>query len=136
MRWLLGLHPAARLDDIEKLIVENRIFRDRTEGVGTISRRTRVDWGWTGPCLRASGVAYDVRKAHPYLATRRSTSRSRSRTAGDIYARFLVRMEEIRQSLSIIEQALDAAHARARSSSTTPTSRCRRRSRSTTRWSR
>ena len=91
----------------------NRIFLDRTEGVGAISGEEAVDWGWTGPCLRASGVAYDVRKAHPYIGYEHATtSRSRSATTGDTYDRYLVRMEEMRQSLRIIEQALDAAAGR------------------------
>jgi NADH-quinone oxidoreductase subunit C/D len=105
VRWLLKRIPRL-MDDMEKLITENLIFRERTEGIGTLSAADAVDWGWTGPCLRASGVPYDVRKAAPYLGYETYDFRVPVASAGDTYARYLVRVEEVRQSLRIIEQAL------------------------------
>lgn len=106
VRWLLKRIPPL-MNDMEKLITRNRIFRDRTEGVGTISAAEALDWGWTGPCLRASGVAYDVRKAHPYLGYETFDFKVPIATTGDTFARYIVRVEEVRQSLAIIEQALE-----------------------------
>ncbi len=93
--------------DVDKLITTNAIFRDRTENVGVVSAEEAVAWGWTGPCLRASGVPYDVRKAFPYMGYEQYEFDVPVASTGDTYARYLVRMEEIRQSLRIIEQALD-----------------------------
>ena len=104
-RFLLKRIPKL-IDEMETLITENRIFRDRTEGVGAISAEDAVNWGWTGPCLRAAGVAYDVRKAHPYLGYETYDFKVPVSHAGDTYARYLVRVEEMRQSLAIVEQAL------------------------------
>ncbi len=106
VRWLLTRIPRL-MDDMERLITENRIFRDRTEGVGVLSAEEAVNWGWTGPCLRASGVAYDVRKAAPYLGYETYDFKVPIARQGDTYARYLVRVEEVRQSLRLIEQALD-----------------------------
>ncbi|MGD8393949.1 MAG: NADH dehydrogenase (quinone) subunit D [Candidatus Eiseniibacteriota bacterium] len=98
---------ARALLEIEKLNTKNRIFQDRAMGIGVLSREQAIEWGWTGPCGRASGVDYDVRKAHPYDGYDRFDWEMPVETAGDVYARYLVRMEEIRQSCRIIEQALD-----------------------------
>ncbi len=106
VRYLLGYIPKF-IDDVDQLVTTNRIFRDRTEGVGLMSAEEALAWGWTGPCLRASGVPYDLRRASPISATRSTTSTSRSPSTGDCYARYLVRIEEMRQSLRIIEQAID-----------------------------
>jgi NADH-quinone oxidoreductase subunit C/D len=105
VRYLLGRVPKL-ISDMEKLITDNRIFRDRTEGIGVMSAEDAVDWGWTGPCLRASGVAYDVRKAAPYLGYETYDFKVPISHAGDTYARYLVRVEEMRQSLALVEQAL------------------------------
>ncbi len=105
VRYLLKRIPPL-IDDMEKLITQNRIFRNRTEGIGTMSAEDAVDWGWSGPCLRASGVAYDVRKAHPYLGYENFDFKVPIAHTGDTYARYLVRVEEMRQSLRIVEQAL------------------------------
>jgi NADH:ubiquinone oxidoreductase subunit D len=105
VRYLLG-RVTSLVDQMETLITANRIFRDRAEGVGVLSAADAVDWGWTGPCLRASGVPYDVRKAHPYLGYETFDFKIPVAHGGDTYARYLVRVEEIRQSLLIIEQAL------------------------------
>ncbi len=105
VRYLLKRIPKL-IGEMETLITENRIFRDRTEGVGKISAEDAVDWGWTGPCLRATGVPYDVRKAYPYLGYETYDFQVPVSHAGDTYARYLVRVEEMRQSLALVEQAL------------------------------
>ena len=105
IRYLLKRIPRL-IDDTERLITDNRIFRGRTEGVGAITSEDAVDWGWTGPCLRAAGVPYDVRKAYPYLGYDTYDFKVPVAHTGDTYARYLVRIEEMRQSLRIVEQAL------------------------------
>ena len=95
------------VDDVEKLIHKNRIFMDRSVGIAAIAGEEAVNWGWTGPCLRASGVAYDVRKAHPYDLYDKVEWEVPVLLGGDVYDRFKVRMLEIRQSLRIIRQLLD-----------------------------
>lgn len=92
--------------DSEKLLVENRIFRDRMDGVGVISAEDALSFGWTGPTLRSTGVAYDVRKDHPYLVYDRFDFDVPVGSTGDNYDRFAVRWEEIHQSMRIIDQAL------------------------------
>ena len=94
------------LADVDALVTKNAIFRARTENVGVVSAEEAVAWGWTGPCLRASGVPYDVRKAYPYMGYERYEFDVPVASTGDTYARYLVRMEEMRQSLRIIEQAI------------------------------
>ena len=91
----------------EKLILKNRIFLDRVEGVGRISKEDALALGWTGICLRSTGVAYDVRKVHPYMTYDRYDFEVPVGTQGDNYDRFMCRQEEIRQSIKIIHQALD-----------------------------
>ena len=105
-RRLLEIIPPF-IDDVEKLVDKNRIFLDRAVGVAAISGEDAVNWGWTGPCLRASGVAYDVRKAHPYDLYDTVDWDVPVLYGGDVYDRFRVRMLEIRQSLRIIRQLLD-----------------------------
>ncbi|HET7433835.1 MAG TPA: NADH dehydrogenase (quinone) subunit D [Thermoanaerobaculia bacterium] len=95
------------IDEVEKLIMKNRIFRDRVEGVGVISREEAINMGFTGPCLRATGVPFDVRKASPYLGYETYDWDVPVAEGGDTYARFLVRFEEMRQSLRILQQAID-----------------------------
>jgi NADH-quinone oxidoreductase subunit D len=95
------------VDEIDKLMTRNRIFLDRMQGVGVISAEEAIGYGWTGPCLRGSGVAYDVRKAAPYLVYDRMDFEIPIGTDGDNMDRYLVRLEEIRQSCRIVEQALD-----------------------------
>ncbi|HXG58966.1 MAG TPA: NADH dehydrogenase (quinone) subunit D [Thermoanaerobaculia bacterium] len=94
------------IDDVDKLVTTNRIFRDRTEGVGPISAEDALEYGFTGPCLRACGIPFDVRKANPYLGYDTYDWDVPIAEGGDTYARYLVRMEEMRQSLRIIEQAI------------------------------
>jgi NADH-quinone oxidoreductase subunit C/D len=106
VRYLLGRIPKF-INDVDKLVTTNRIFRGRTEGVGALSAEEALAWGWTGPCLRACGVPYDLRRARPYLGYENYEFDVPIATTGDSYARYLVRLEEMRQSLRIIEQAID-----------------------------
>ncbi len=94
-------------DESETLLTRNRIFVDRTRDVGVISKEDAIDYGLTGPNLRASGVDYDLRKAHPYLVYDRLQFDIPRGSAGDCYDRYLVRMEEMRQSVRILLQCLD-----------------------------
>ena len=84
----------------------NVIFRNRCEGIGFIDQEMAVEYGVTGPSLRATGVAYDVRRAEPYGIYDRFDFEIPTRTTGDCFARFEVRIDEIEQSLRIIEQAV------------------------------
>jgi NADH-quinone oxidoreductase subunit C/D len=95
------------IDEVEGLVMKNRIFRDRAEGVGIISKEDAINFGFTGPCLRAAGVAFDVRKSNPYLGYETYDWDVPIADGGDTYARFLVRFEEMRQSLRILQQAID-----------------------------
>jgi NADH-quinone oxidoreductase subunit D len=97
----------AMVDDSRKLLVKNRIFLDRVENIGIISRDDALALGWTGPTLRASGVNYDVRKVHPYMTYDRYEFDVPVGTTGDCYDRFMVRLEEMAQSARIVEQALE-----------------------------
>jgi NADH:ubiquinone oxidoreductase subunit D len=97
---------ATGVGDTLKLVARNRIFLDRSIGVGRISREDALSRGFTGPCLRACGVAYDVRKSHPYLGYEDYDFEVPTATDGDTYARIQVRLQEIIQSQRIIEQAL------------------------------
>jgi NADH-quinone oxidoreductase subunit C/D len=105
-RKLLEIIPPF-IEDVEKLIDKNRIFMDRAVGIGAITGEEAVNWGWTGPCLRASGVGYDVRKAHPYDLYDTVEWEVPVLHGGDVYDRYRVRMLEIRQSMAIIRQLLD-----------------------------
>jgi NADH-quinone oxidoreductase subunit D len=95
------------VEEGEKMLLKNRIFIDRLQNVGPISGAEAVGLGWTGPCLRSTGVAYDIRKAHPYLKYDEVEFEVPVGTRGDTLDRFLVRLGEIRQSKRIIEQTLD-----------------------------
>jgi NADH-quinone oxidoreductase subunit C/D len=95
------------IEDVEKLIMTNRIFRERTEGIAPISTEDAINFGFTGPCLRACGVPYDVRKANPYIGYETYDWDVPVAEGGDTFARFLVRFEEMRQSLRILQQAID-----------------------------
>jgi NADH-quinone oxidoreductase subunit D len=95
------------LKEIDKLLTRNRIFYDRTRGIGAISPADAVSYGITGPFLRSAGVPYDVRKACPYFVYDRMEFDIPVGEYGDNFDRYLVRMEEMEQSIRIIEQALD-----------------------------
>lgn len=105
-RRLLEVIPPL-IDDVEKLVDKNRIFMDRAVGIAAISGEDAVNWGWTGPCLRAAGVGYDVRRAHPYDLYDTVEWEVPVLRGGDVYDRYRLRMLEIRQSLRIIRQLLD-----------------------------
>ncbi|MGE3311668.1 MAG: NADH dehydrogenase (quinone) subunit D [Limisphaerales bacterium] len=95
------------IDEADKLLTRNRIWMDRTRGVGVISGADAVDFGLTGPNLRGSGVNYDVRKANPYLVYDQLDFEVPVGSVGDCYDRYLVRMEEMRQSVRILRQCAD-----------------------------
>ena len=94
-------------DESEKLLTRNRIFVDRTRDIGVISREDAIDFGLSGPNLRGSGIDYDLRKAHPYLCYADLEFEVPVGSVGDCYDRYLVRMEEMRQSVLILKQCLD-----------------------------
>jgi len=94
------------IDDIRALVERNRIFLDRMQNVGTISAADAISYGITGPCLRACGVEYDIRRDHPYSVYDHFDFDVVVSDGGDNLARYLVRMEEMEQSMRIIEQAL------------------------------
>ena len=93
--------------ETEKLLLGNRIFLDRMQGIGILTKERALQLGVTGPVLRSTGVPYDVRKDHPYMVYDRFDFDVPVGEDGDNWDRFMVRMEEIRQSLRIIEQALE-----------------------------
>jgi NADH-quinone oxidoreductase subunit C/D len=95
------------INDVEKLVDRNKIFLDRVVGVAPISAEDAINYGFTGPCLRACGVPFDIRKSNPYLGYETYDFDIPIAEGGDTYARFLVRMEEMRQSLKILQQAID-----------------------------
>lgn len=94
------------VDDIETLLTDNRIFKQRTVNVGIMSVSECLDWGFTGPPLRASGVPWDLRKSQPYDTYSEIEFDIPTGKYGDCYDRYLIRMEEMRQSNSIIKQCL------------------------------
>ncbi len=94
-------------EDVMKLVARNRIFLDRTVGVGAISQADALSWGFTGPCLRATGLAWDLRKLAPYSGYEKYEFEIPTGTTGDTHDRIMVRMAEIVQSRSIVLQALD-----------------------------
>ena len=98
---------APKIDEYEELLTTNRIWVERTRNVGTISAKDCIALGVTGPVLRASGVKWDLRKAQPYAAYKQFQFDVPTGQNGDTYDRYLVRMAEMRQSLRIIQQAVD-----------------------------
>lgn len=100
-------HFKTKLPEYDQLLTGNIIFEKRTKGVGVLSREDAISYGATGPVGRASGFACDIRKIHPYSAYDRVKFNEIVRTEGDTYARYMVRMDEMRQSLAIIEQLID-----------------------------
>lgn len=93
--------------ELEIMLIRNRIFLDRMQGVGVLPKESALAYGCTGPVARASGIPYDVRKDHPYLVYDRFDFDVPIGEDGDNWDRFMVRLEEIRQSVRIIEQAVD-----------------------------
>ena len=95
------------VDDLETLLTENRIFKQRTVDIGVVNEADALDWGFSGPMLRASGVAWDLRKQQPYDSYADFDFDIPVGKTGDCYARYLVRMEEMRQSVRIVRQAVE-----------------------------
>jgi NADH-quinone oxidoreductase subunit D/NADH-quinone oxidoreductase subunit C/D len=95
------------IDKVDDFFTDNEIFRERAIGVGVLPPETAVAYGCTGPLLRASGVPYDIRRADPYSIYDRFDFDVVVKQNGDVYDRYLVRLEEMRQSVRILQQALD-----------------------------
>ncbi len=109
-------HLPKPLADFESLLTRNRIFVERTKGIGVISKEDAISWSWTGPLARSAGVVRDLRKDEPYWCYADNWDGNGSSAVdfrvpiahdGDVYARYLVRLEEIRQSMHIIMQLVD-----------------------------
>lgn len=95
------------IDDIERLLTDNRIFKQRTVNIGVVNAEQAQDWGFSGPMLRASDVAWDLRRAQPYEVYDQMDFLIPVGKHGDCYDRYLVRIEEMRQSVRIIKQCLE-----------------------------
>jgi NADH-quinone oxidoreductase subunit D len=106
VRRVIDAMPA-HLDEYEDLLTRNRIWLGRTKGVGILSATDAIALGASGPMLRGSGVAYDVRKAFPYSSYDEFDFKVQTQTAGDCYARYQVRVAEIRESIKIVRQAIE-----------------------------
>jgi NADH-quinone oxidoreductase subunit D len=106
LQRLVDILPS-RTDDYEAMLTNNPIWIERTKGLGVMSAEQAIDWGLAGPCLRASGVDYDVRKAFPYCGYEQYDFRVPLGTAGDSYERYLMRVAEMRESTRILQQAID-----------------------------
>ncbi len=106
VRDFIDVFPS-RVDEYEELLTNNRIWTGRTKGVGFLSLEDMLDLGITGPMLRAAGLKWDTRKTEPYSSYDKFDFEVPTRTENDVYARYLVRIEEMRQSARIIKQALE-----------------------------
>jgi NADH-quinone oxidoreductase subunit D/NADH-quinone oxidoreductase subunit C/D len=100
-------HFKTKIPEYDELLTENVIFQKRTKGVGILSKEDAISFGVSGPVGRASGYSCDVRKHHPYSALDRVTFNESLRTEGDTFARYKVRIQELWESLSIVEQLID-----------------------------
>lgn len=107
IRKLMDILPE-KIDEYERLLTKNPIWLDRTKGIGVMTREEAIDWSLSGPALRASGVDFDFRKKRPYSGYENFDFSAPVRYGGDIYDRYLVRVEEMRQSHKIICQALSS----------------------------
>ncbi len=96
-----------RWKEYDGLLTQNRIFMNRTQGIGILTKEEAINYGLSGPCLRGSGVKWDLRKAHPYSSYQDFDFEIPTEAAGDVYARYLVRLREMKESLKIVQQALD-----------------------------
>ena len=107
VRNILETFPK-RIDEYEDLLTKNPIFLDRTLGIGKISHEEALNWGMSGASLRGSGSDWDLRKKRPYRGYEQYDFEVPTATEGDVYARYLVRIQEMRESLKIIQQAMDS----------------------------
>lgn len=107
VREFIKIFPERMKNDYERIFQDNKIVRMRTEGVGIISKEDAIDLGLSGPLLRACGVPWDIRKSNPYCGYETYDFDIATGKVGDVFDRYLVRMEEMRQSLKIVQQALD-----------------------------
>jgi len=107
VRNILNTFPT-RIDEYEALLTKNPIFLDRTLGIGKISTEEALKWGMSGASLRGSGSDWDLRKKRPYSGYEQYDFVVPTATEGDVYARYLVRVQEMRESLKIIQQAMDS----------------------------
>jgi len=110
--WIEGLELflaqfPEKIEETDSLLTRNRIFLDRTRDIGVISKEDAIDYGLTGPNLRGSGVNYDLRRHSPYLGYENFDFEIPLGTTGDSFDRYLIRMEEMRQSVKIIRQVID-----------------------------
>ncbi|MGH9883785.1 MAG: NADH dehydrogenase (quinone) subunit D [Pyrinomonadaceae bacterium] len=94
------------VDEFHTLLTGNRIFQKRTQGVGKISAEDAIDWGLSGPCLRGSGIKLDIRRANPYCGYENYEFDIPTEPDGDVWARYMVRMRELKESHKIVTQAL------------------------------
>lgn len=104
-KWAEGF--SQYIDDVDNLLTENRIWKQRTVDIGVVSAKDAMDWGFSGPMLRGSGVAWDLRKSQPYDVYSELDFDIAIGKNGDCWDRYLVRMEEMRQSLRIIKQCVE-----------------------------
>ena len=109
-QFLDGFPPS--LEEFHKLLTGNRIFQKRTQGIGRISAEDAIDWGLSGPCLRGSGVDLDIRRANPYTGYENYDFEVPIETDGDVWARYMVRMREMKESHKISVQALSRLQTR------------------------
>ncbi len=110
VRKFIGYFPD-RVDEYEALLTRNTIWRGRTRGVGYISPDDAIALGVTGPCLRAAGISLDLRRDRPYSCYEEFQFEVPVRTESDVYARYLIRLQEMRESVKIIRQALEGMPA-------------------------
>ncbi len=106
VRKFVDIMPG-RIDEYERMLTDNELFLDRTKGIGVINAEQCIQWGVTGPVIRAAGMPYDLRKVIPYSGYEQYDFDIPTHADGDVYARYIVRVNEMRQSVRIIEQALD-----------------------------
>lgn len=107
VRHIIDIMPR-RIDEYESLLTRNALFLERTKGIGIINQEECLQYAISGPILRACGMPYDLRKARPYCGYERYEFDIPTQTEGDIFARYAVRVAEMRQSVRIIQQAMDA----------------------------
>jgi NADH-quinone oxidoreductase subunit D len=105
LKWANGF--GKYLDDVDNLLTENRIWKQRTVDIGVVSAKDALDWGFSGPMLRGSGVAWDLRKSQPYDVYSELEFDVPIGKHGDCWDRYLIRMEEMRQSLKLIKQCIE-----------------------------